>query len=140
MVSINSLYGLGGFGFGLLAAVLLPNKQFERYQDKWGIPFDPQTIYYKGNVDSQPPPDIGQIVRPVEGRILKKLKAMDMAEDEEMEQATERHDDMLLEIERKELEWVEQHSDKPTKQVQTRMEEYEAAKRVQAKRAAEGKN
>jgi len=76
--------------------LIRPKQAFERYQNKWGIPFDPQTIYYKGNVDSQPPPDIGQIVRPVEGRILKKLKAMDMAEDEEMQQATERHDEMLL--------------------------------------------
>ena len=61
-----------------------------------GISFDPQTIYYKGNADSQPPPDIDQIVRPVEGRVLKKLKARDMVEDEEMQQATERHDEILL--------------------------------------------
>lgn len=139
MVSINSLYSFGGFSFGLLVAALLPNKLFRRFEEKWGIPFEPQSIYYKGNQENQPPPDIDKVVQPVEARILKKLKEIDIADDEEMEQARDRHDHMLLEIERKELEWVEQHSKKPTQQVQTKLEEYEAAKRVQAKREAAGK-
>lgn len=136
MVSLNSLYSFGGFSFGLLVAAFLPNKLYQRFEQKWGIPFEPQTIYYKGSHEDQPPPDIDKVVQPVEARILKKLKEIDMADDEEMEQAKDRHDHMLLEIERKELEWVDQHSKKPTKQVQTKMEEYEAAKRVQAKREA----
>ena len=131
-------FSLGGFAVGALIAVLLPDQYTHRFTQKWGFPYKPQAIYYKGNQGTVPPSKLDSALKPVENRIMQKLQEIDLRDDEDLQQMKDRHDDVLLEIERKELEWVEQQSKQTDKGLQARLNEYEAAKRVQSRQETQG--